>query len=818
MPSAAHERARALYDEAAQSLEGMPTAAARKVALDAVQHLRDELIIWIERAQQLQVTCEQMGMGVGAGLQRPAAADAQAAVDAADSAGALGPSICKMLIVEDSSFQAMTMLALAEDCGYSAHVVASAQEALEVLHHDEDINLVLTDVMMDGTDGYQLLRQIRSDFEAHIAVVMVSANESTSLVEQCVAQGADAYMLKPMRVLELKNLWQFVWRRRHLSVLNNTVPSELLSTGQKQNRNSEPQSGPSHRPILRPDEAQRAAAAGLDDLAVLSQAYAGDMHGEGLEKAIEDVERLVAAPPAASKAAAASAADEAARDALSAAADSTTERTVCKLCEQQVPKHMLREHVVSCSALASCHERMREMDTTIKKTAALLAGRHTKLETAVDDLQGQIDALKALKALLLEVAATRIVGGKASPAAAAKHIEQLIDAHEIVMREASSGAPKRKAAIMMLWEKVRRLPRSKVSLCWDVLSLNDPAGSGASTRLDDGSGAQARKVAMKDFDIVDVLGSGGYGMVYLARRRSTMDLVAIKALTKAHLRETNALANVQLERLILSSAQSPYVVELFFSFSSRANVYMVMEYMPRGDCHDLLHQLGFFEEDLACFYLAETVEGLAYLHSQGVIMRDLKPQNMMIGADGHLKLTDFGLSAAYHGTASIDTPPASIPGLPGPAPKPGGHRGGDGTKNVGVDGGARMVSGWFGGGQCVGTPNYLAPEVLLYKRVRAAPAVTRAVRAYRAPRAKSCLRVSRSHPGHSRALPGHLCARPLVTGRGRLRVLRGRAALRRGDARRHLREHRRTPHQHADHQRERKERTAARSHARGLFV
>lgn len=85
--------------------------------------------------------------------------------------------------------------------------------------------------------------------------------------------------------------------------------------------------------------------------------------------------------------------------------------------------------------------------------------------------------------------------------------------------------------------------------------------------------------------------------------------------------------------------------------------------------------------------------------------------------DGHLKLTDFGLSAAYHGSSAggasggvgTDQAPAAIPGLAGAN-----------TANVGVDGGARGVSGWFGGGQCVGTPNYLAPEVLIHKRVRAA--------------------------------------------------------------------------------------------------
>lgn len=231
----------------------------------------------------------------------------------------------------------------------------------------------------------------------------------------------------------------------------------------------------------------------------------------------------------------------------------------------------------------------------------------------------------AAQELLLDVAAIRVIGGKASPRAAAKHIDSLIAKREAALVESSASWQRRSTSLMALWDRVRKVARSKTLVCWDVLTVSDPSGAGKP----DGAGGGAKgtgvahKVSMKDFDIVDVLGSGGYGAhappaegggrsagegrraqrggpfgaraphgpssppplhtcapplrplgtVYLARRRSTRDLVAIKALTKAHLRETNALANVQLERLILSSAQSPSVVQLYFSFASKANVY-----------------------------------------------------------------------------------------------------------------------------------------------------------------------------------------------------------------------------------------------------
>ena len=182
---------------------------------------------------------------------------------------------------------------------------------------------------------------------------------------------------------------------------------------------------------------------------------------------------------------------------------------VCKVCDQQVPKAEIMAHVVQCSALASCHERLREVDSGLKRTVVVLGARHTQLQMAVDDLRSQIGTLRKLQQLLSDVASIRVIGGKASPSSAAKHIEQLLERHEHALIEDAAKWSKRSPAIMALWEKVRRLPRSKLSVCWDVLTVDDPAGKGGAKTSATGV---AHKVSMKDFDIVDVLGSGGYGV------------------------------------------------------------------------------------------------------------------------------------------------------------------------------------------------------------------------------------------------------------------------------------------------------------------
>ncbi|KIY49356.1 hypothetical protein FISHEDRAFT_41620 [Fistulina hepatica ATCC 64428] len=150
---------------------------------------------------------------------------------------------------------------------------------------------------------------------------------------------------------------------------------------------------------------------------------------------------------------------------------------------------------------------------------------------------------------------------------------------------------------------------------------------------------------IKDFDIIKPISKGAFGSVFLARKKATGDYYAIKVLKKADMIAKNQITNVKAERMILmKQAESPFVAKLYFTFQSKENLYLVMEYLNGGDCAALLKSLGCLSEEWAKNYVAEVVLGLEYLHERGIVHRDLKPDNLLINQHGHLKLTDFGLS------------------------------------------------------------------------------------------------------------------------------------------------------------------------------
>ena len=110
--------------------------------------------------------------------------------------------------------------------------------------------------------------------------------------------------------------------------------------------------------------------------------------------------------------------------------------------------------------------------------------------------------------------------------------------------------------------------------------------------------------------------------------------------------EKNVVEYVINEKNILSQMSNEFIVRGVYTFQSKKFLYMVMEFMKGGDFSSLLEQVGSFDEDTAKYYLAQIVLALEYLHSKGVIHRDLKPDNILIDSEGRIKLTDFGLSEA----------------------------------------------------------------------------------------------------------------------------------------------------------------------------
>lgn len=154
------------------------------------------------------------------------------------------------------------------------------------------------------------------------------------------------------------------------------------------------------------------------------------------------------------------------------------------------------------------------------------------------------------------------------------------------------------------------------------------------------------------FEKLDTLGVGAFGEVALVRKIDDKTLYAMKTLRKKLVVEKNQVAHVKAERDLMAEADNEWVVKLFYSFQDKQNLYFVMEYIPGGDLMSLLMRWegGVFPEDLARFYMAELILAVDSVHEMGFVHRDIKPDNVLIGADGHIKLTDFGLCTGFRWT------------------------------------------------------------------------------------------------------------------------------------------------------------------------
>lgn len=151
--------------------------------------------------------------------------------------------------------------------------------------------------------------------------------------------------------------------------------------------------------------------------------------------------------------------------------------------------------------------------------------------------------------------------------------------------------------------------------------------------------------SIKDFEIIKPISKGAFGSVYLSKKKLTGEYFAIKVLRKADMVAKNQVTNVKAERAIMMwQGESDFVAKLYWTFSSKDYLYLVMEYLNGGDCASLIKILGGLPEEWSKKYLAEVILGVEHLHSRGIVHRDLKPDNLLIDSKGHLKLTDFGLS------------------------------------------------------------------------------------------------------------------------------------------------------------------------------
>lgn len=149
-----------------------------------------------------------------------------------------------------------------------------------------------------------------------------------------------------------------------------------------------------------------------------------------------------------------------------------------------------------------------------------------------------------------------------------------------------------------------------------------------------------------DFERLKVLGTGTYGKVMLVRDKANGQLYAQKQLKKASMIvEEKKIQQTKTEKEILESVRHPYIVKLYYAMQDQQKLYLILEYAQGGELFHHLATNAMLTEDVVSFYCAEMVLALNHLHvNVGVVYRDLKPENCLLDADGHLILTDFGLS------------------------------------------------------------------------------------------------------------------------------------------------------------------------------
>lgn len=178
-----------------------------------------------------------------------------------------------------------------------------------------------------------------------------------------------------------------------------------------------------------------------------------------------------------------------------------------------------------------------------------------------------------------------------------------------------------------------------------------------------------KKNSIYQFESLAIIGRGAFGEVRVCRVKDTGEIVAIKKMKKEEMHNKNQVLHVRSEQEVLAKAECPWIVELKFSFQDDYYLYLVMEFLPGGDLMTLLMDKDILPEEQAKLYTAEMVLAIEEVHKLKCIHRDIKPDNILIGQDGHIKLSDFGLSrkAEYKlyqdNPVELKNPYSQIPGI-----------------------------------------------------------------------------------------------------------------------------------------------------------
>jgi serum/glucocorticoid-regulated kinase 2 len=180
---------------------------------------------------------------------------------------------------------------------------------------------------------------------------------------------------------------------------------------------------------------------------------------------------------------------------------------------------------------------------------------------------------------------------------------------------------------------------------FDLGVSSDPRVAPSSSTLStEESSLSTSKVSLDDFVLLKTVGKGSFGKVVMVRKRDDQRVYAMKILKKEMVLKRKQYEHTLSERRILENIDHSFIVSLRFAFQTEHKLYMVFDFFNGGELYHYLSEGGKFGEERARFYAAEIACALDYLHKRGIVYRDLKPENLILDSNGHIRITDFGLS------------------------------------------------------------------------------------------------------------------------------------------------------------------------------
>jgi serine/threonine protein kinase len=152
------------------------------------------------------------------------------------------------------------------------------------------------------------------------------------------------------------------------------------------------------------------------------------------------------------------------------------------------------------------------------------------------------------------------------------------------------------------------------------------------------------KVNAESFQLLKVVGKGSFGKVMLVKKKDDGKIYAMKVLNKQAIISRNQVIHTRSEKSILQMVQHPFIVTLHYAFQTTDKLYMILDYVNGGELFFHLKKEGKFTESRVKFYASQIALAMSHLHSLDIVYRDLKPENILLDSNGHVVITDFGLS------------------------------------------------------------------------------------------------------------------------------------------------------------------------------